>query len=238
LELGKSSEEIVQFLASHANGKIPSALEQTLAEWGKQFGKLQFVEATLLQVSTLEIAETIHASESCRPFILSRIGEAHFIVKKDQAVRFQEHLRQMGYHSQTSHPSTSRISSNIRKAPEKGQRKGWLSSEQSVPIFELASSFSDTDQLYPDLQDIPPLWLKEYREYHGSTRKDMIRKAIEWKSYLKIRKEGVERQITPQSLKEDRNGWMLLGMENAQQITLRSEDWKEMKLILPGINDP
>jgi hypothetical protein len=31
---------------------------------------------------------------------------------------------------------------------------------------------------------------------------------------------------------------MLLGMENAQDILLRSEDWKEMKLILPGINDP
>jgi hypothetical protein len=66
----------------------------------------------------------------------------------------------------------------------------------------------------------------------------MIRKAIEWKSYLKLRKEGIERQIMPQSLREDNNGWMLLGMENAQDILLRSEDWNEMKLILPGINDP
>jgi hypothetical protein len=94
------------------------------------------------------------------------------------------------------------------------------------------------DPMYPHLQDIPPLWLKEFREYHGSTRKDMIRKAIEWKSYLKLRKEGIERQIMPQSLREDNNGWMLLGMENAQDILLRSEDWNEMKLILPGINDP
>jgi hypothetical protein len=236
LELGKSGQEIVQFLASHATSKIPSGLEQTLMEWGKQFGKLQFVEVTLLRVSTPEIAETIHTSESCYPFILSRIGEVDFIVRKEQSVQFHKHLQQMGYHPQLSKPP--QMSSVVPPTPETGQRKGWFPLEPSNPVYDLASSFEDMDQMYPHLQEIPPLWLKEFREYHGSTRKDMIRKAIEWKSYLKLRKEGIERQIMPQSLREDSKGWMLLGMENAQDILLRSEDWKEMKLILPGINDP
>jgi hypothetical protein len=236
LESGKSGQEIVQFLAAHATSKMPSGLEQTLVEWDKQYGKLQFVEVTLLRVSTPEIADAIHSSESCHPYILSRIGEVDFIVKKEQSSQFHKHLQQMGYHPQLSNPP--KMSSVVPTATETGQSKGWFSIEPSIPVYDLAPSFSDMDPMYPHLQDIPPLWLKEFREYHGSTRKDMIRKAIEWKSYLKLRKEGVERQIMPQSLREDSNGWMLLGMENAQDILLRSEDWKEMKLILPGINDP
>jgi hypothetical protein len=236
LESGKSGQEIVQFLASHATSKIPSGLEQILMEWDKQFGKLQFVEVTLLRVSTPEIAEAIHSSVSCHPYILSRIGEVDFIVKKEQSSQFHKHLQQMGYHPQL--PNPPKMSSVVPSAPETGQRIGWCSIELSIPGYDLAPSFADMDPMYPHLQEIPPLWLKEFREYHGSTRKDMIRKAIEWKSYLKLRKEGVERQIMPQSLREDSNGWMLLGMENAQDILLRSEDWKEMKLILPGINDP
>jgi hypothetical protein len=237
LESGKSAQEIIQFLASHAISKIPTGLERTLVEWGQQFGKLQFVDVTLLRVSTPEIAESIHTSESCRPFILSRIGEVDFIVKKDQSSLFHKNLQQMGYQPQLS--NLLKMSSFLpAAAPETGQRKGWFPIEPSIPVYDLAPSFADIDQMYPHLQDIPPLWLKEFREYHGSTRKDMIRKAIEWKSYLKLRKEGIERQIMPQSLREDSKGWMLLGMENAQDILLRSEDWKEMKLILPGINDP
>jgi hypothetical protein len=236
LESGKSGQEIVQFLTSHAISKLPSGLEQTLVEWGKQFGRLQFADVTLLRVNTPDIAEAIHTSESCQPFILSRIGELDFIVKKEKSSQFHKHLQQMGYHPQRSSPP--KTSSIVPPSPETGQRKGWLPIEPAIFIFDLAPSFADMDHMYPQLQDIPPLWLKEFREYHGSTRKDMIRKAIEWKSYLKLRKEGIERQIMPQSLREDNNGWMLLGMENAQDILLRSEDWNEMKLILPGINDP
>jgi hypothetical protein len=236
LESGKSGQEIVQFLASHATGQIPSGLEQALMEWDKQFGKLHFVEVTLLRVSTLEIADVIHTSESCHPYILSRIGELDFIVKKELSSQFHKHLQQLGYYPQLFNPP--QFGSHVPPDPESGQRKGWFPLDPLTPVYELAPSFADMDPMYPHLQDIPPLWLKEFREYHGSTRKDMIRKAIEWKSYLKLRKEGEERQIMPQGIREDSNGWMLLGMENAQDILLRSDDWKEMKLILPGINDP
>jgi hypothetical protein len=236
LESGKSGQEIIQFLASHATSKIPSGLEQALVEWDKQFGKLHFVEVTLLRVSTLEIANVIHTSKSCQPYILSRIGDLDFIVKKEQSSQFHKHLQQMGYFPQLF--NSPKMSSLVPSVPESGQRKGWFPLDPSIPVYDLAPSFADMDPMYPHLQDIPPLWLKEFREYHGSTRKDMIRKAIEWKSYLKLRKEGAERQIMPQGIREDSNGWMLLGMENAQDILLRSEDWKEMKLILPGINDP
>ncbi len=74
--------------------------------------------------------------------------------------------------------------------------------------------------MYPDMQDIPISWIKEFREYHGSTRKDMIRKAIEWKSVLQLRKEGRNRFIIPRMLREDRSGWILEGLEEYQEISL------------------
>ena len=65
----------------------------------------------------------------------------------------------------------------------------------------------------------------------------MIRKAIEWKSVLQLRKEGRDCFIIPRNLREERTGWMLEGWEEYQEIAWPSDDWKEMKLILPGIND-
>ncbi|MNR02945.1 hypothetical protein D3C85_1188200 [compost metagenome] len=86
------------------------------------------------------------------------------------------------------------------------------------------------------MQQIPMSWIKEFRDYHASTRKDMIRKAIEWKSVLQLRKEGRDCFIIPRMLREDRTGWILEGWEEYQEIAWPSEDWKEMRLILPGIN--
>jgi hypothetical protein len=248
LESGKSADEIVGFLECSAIYRMPSGVTSALTEWGEQYGKLQFADVTLLRVRSKEIAEVIISSEKCRPFILSALNAADFIVKKEQIPQFTQLLEQLGYcpqlllaheanhaSQQLKLPDTD--SSTAPKNQDKNSRKGLFDLRDTYSMYELAPSLTEVEDHYPNLQDIPKLWLKEYREYHGSTRKDMIRQAIEWKSYLKIRKEGVDRRILPYKLQEDRSGWTLIGMENRQEIILQSEDWKEMKLLLPGIND-
>lgn len=62
--------------------------------------------------------------------------------------------------------------------------KGLIYSRHSTQYFEMERRLPELYELYPDLNSIPPMWLKDYRSYHPSTRKEMVEKAIEWKTML------------------------------------------------------
>ncbi|MFD0697185.1 helicase-associated domain-containing protein [Paenibacillus sp. GCM10027628] len=246
LENGSSCDEILRFLHIHAFYEVPEHVEITLKQWDQQSGKLQFEEVMLLRCESAEIAEVLLRNEKCSGYLQNRVGDSHFIVKRDELAALRKYLEQMGYHPRNiadhevdakSLSSPSRQSDSAENADKPAKPQGLFYSRDTIQLYEIDSALPRWDDLYPDMQDIPALWLKEFRDYHGSTRKEMIRKAIEWKSCLRLRKEGSNRLIIPRAILEERSGWMLIGMEAHQEIILKSEDWEEMKLILPGIND-
>jgi hypothetical protein len=249
IETGVSGEAVTQFLRNHSIHQVPESLQITLQEWNKQYGKLIFCEVTLLRCESAEVAEAIKNSEGCRSYVEVMLGEKDFIVRKNQAASFYKQLEQMGYSPQIlfqpevnslSLDKTQRNDETVSLTSSrfaKEQRKGLFHVQDNLQLYEIEPSFPQVAEMYPNMQEIPQLWLKEYRGYHASTSKEMIRKAIEWKCYLKLRKQGLERKIVPKNLCEDRNGWRLVGIEDTHEINLASEDWEEMKLILPGIND-
>ncbi|UJF35264.1 hypothetical protein [Paenibacillus hexagrammi] len=120
---------------------------------------------------------------------------------------------------------------------ENKKNKGMFYTRDHIQLYEIDTAWPDHRELYPDLEEIPSGWLKDCREYHAATRKDMIRKAIEWKSFIKLREEGRERLIVPKALYEERTGWSLIGFENHKEVTLAGDAWEQMQIVLPGIND-
>ncbi|MBD0379325.1 helicase-associated domain-containing protein [Paenibacillus sedimenti] len=245
-ENGTRSEAILRFLHNHACYGVPEHVEITLQQWDQQSGKLQLKEVNLLQCESAEVAAVLLRNEKCSRFLQNRIGDSHFIVEADHLADLRKCLEQMGYHPRgiAGNGAKSKSTSSVARqtdavestfAPAKLQ--GLFYSRDTIQLYEIDSALPEWDDLYPDMQDIPSLWLKEFRDYHGSTRKEMIRKAIEWKSCLRLRKEGRNRLIIPRAIYEERSGWTLFGLEEDQEIMLKSEDWEEMQLILPGIND-
>jgi hypothetical protein len=235
LEKGYSGDNIAQLLQSHSIHQVPQSLMLTLQEWSKQYGKLTFCEVTLLRCVSVEMAEAIKNSTACQSYVEANLGEKDFLVKKDQAEAFRKQLEQMGYSPQIL------LQNEANHLPARSKdsepREGLFQVQDPLQLYELEPNFPLLTDMYPHMQEIPPLWLKEYRGYHASTGKDMIRKAIEWQCYLRLRKEGVDRKVVPKDLREDRNGWCLIGLEEYREVSLASEDWGEMKLILPGVND-
>lgn len=235
-EIGQSSEKIISMLQENAYYEIPEPVTMTLRQWGEQIGKVHFEEVTLLRCRSGEIADALLRNEKCQPFLRERIGDADFIVPKAQLAQLAKCLDHMGYNPKSSRKEANNYGINAENAPG-NQTPGLCYSRDSIQLYEMDAELPERDGLYPDMGDIPLSWLQDFRSYHGSTRKEMIRKAIEWKSCLQLRKEGQSRFIIPRNLREERSGWILEGLEELQEIALSGEDWEEMKLILPGIND-
>ncbi|MCY9696294.1 helicase-associated domain-containing protein [Paenibacillus alginolyticus] len=235
-EKGMSSEEMVRMLHENALYEVPAHITITLEQWGEQAGKLYIEEVTLLRCRSEDIAEALLRNEKCLPLLGERVGGSDFIVLREHLTLLTKCLEKMGFNPRSSRKDKHAEVSNTLISSE-NQTGGLCYSRDTIQLYEMDTHLPVRDELYPDMQDIPVSWIKEFRAYHGSTRKEMIRKAIEWKSVLQLRKEGRNRLIIPRILREERSGWILEGLEEYQEISLASEDWEEMKLILPGIND-
>ncbi|NQX65613.1 helicase-associated domain-containing protein [Paenibacillus alba] len=237
LEMGISLEEMIRVLEQHAYYEVPPHLKATLLQWGEQAGQLYFDEVTLLRCRSEEIADAQLRNAKSLPFLGERVGGTNFIVAKEHVAALTKCLEQMGYSPKYNRKDLSTTTTASAADPSIAQSQGLCYAKDTILLYDMDAQIPERNDVYPDIQEIPVSWLQEFRAYHGSTRKEMIRKAIEWKSALQLRKEGQNRFVIPRFLREERSGWMLEGLEENHEIALASDDWEEMKLILPGIND-
>jgi hypothetical protein len=103
--------------------------------------------------------------------------------------------------------------------------------------FELAAGIPSRNDVYPSWQMFPPLWWKECRVYHTSTRKEIVQLAIEWKAVLKLCNEYNEWTMIPKQVQEHDKGWNLMGWVQSDFVTYSQDQWQSMQLILPGFDD-
>lgn len=144
-----------------------------------------------------------------------------------------------------------------------GPARGLLYARHALALYEMECRVPEVPHLYPGLRDIPGVWLKEYRTYHASTRMEIVEQAIRLKSLLQVRKDGRDYVIAPRKLQEARGGWCVTALAQPKpererlegepspgrgdgaapgggryaEVRWQAEDWQEMRLILPGIND-
>lgn len=94
-------------------------------------------------------------------------------------------------------------------------------------------------ELYPQLEHLPSIWLDQSRRYHSSTSKRLFRQAIAWGAFVKIKQDGKSRLIAPLELVEQAgdSSWQVKGKYQQREMFFSPQDWEELQLILPGIND-
>ncbi|UQZ87231.1 hypothetical protein SK3146_06528 [Paenibacillus konkukensis] len=260
LESGRSLEEMAGLLADHAHYGLPDNVQLTLEQWAKPFGRLQFEQAVLLRCRDQEAADTVRKLTAAADCLAEELGERVWIVRPDQINRLTGLLDKAGWMPgklaiSSGNPAAASHSSeaeeeggkeNIRsgKAPEEPWRpepgdKGFIYARHAIGYFEMEQRLPNVAELYPDLNGIPTGWMKDYRTYHASTRREMVEKAMEWKAALQVRHNGKDRLIAPRKLQETRGTWSMTGLDQAelQEVCWLADDVQEMKIILPGIND-
>ncbi|HEY0827900.1 MAG TPA: helicase-associated domain-containing protein, partial [Bacilli bacterium] len=121
--------------------------------------------------------------------------------------------------------------------PKEATNKGMLSPRFDSDDYEEVTNLPKIEAMYDKLAEIPPIWLKDHREYHISVRKEIITKAIEWKTYIRIRETGQLKTVIPKEIIPNHGSWNVQCLLDGRKTQLSPDDLKSLLLILPGIND-
>jgi hypothetical protein len=255
-ENGATADEMAGFLEEHAMFGLPDNVRQAIGQWAGAYGKVSFARVTLLRCADADLAEQVLRHPKVAAQVVARLSDTDFIVPDASVPDLRTLLDKAGLAprlaietpgapaaAESGFPrmTESEASGEEAHLPDltalAAASRGLLFGTDPLLVCELETELPEQADLLPDLKEVPAMWWKDYRAYHASTRKEMIRKAIEWQSLLKLRKDGQDRTVVPQRLLEDRSGWALVGIERGSEIRLSGYEWDEMKLLVPGIND-
>ncbi|GAA3407129.1 helicase-associated domain-containing protein [Paenibacillus hodogayensis] len=255
LEQGRSAEGIALFLQRHAKYGLPENVREAIAQWGERHSQLRLVPAVVLKLRDEAAAKAIYADERLAALLEEQLGPTAWLVRSDKVEELRALLVRSGYSPGGRKPGTEASVKAELPAVEAASpvavpgdatamrgggtapAKGLIYSKATVQYYDSERKFPLIEDVYPGLQEIPPMWLKDCRTYHVSTRKQMIQKALEWKAGLRLRIAGADRDLIPLRLDGIREDWAVTCFGQAEEVRLLPDQWEEMQLILPGIND-
>ncbi|SFI29604.1 hypothetical protein SAMN02799624_00187 [Paenibacillus sp. UNC496MF] len=104
--------------------------------------------------------------------------------------------------------------------------------------YELLNERPSVKQLFAGIDEVPSMWLKQFRTYHHSTRRELLEQALSWRATVRLNCEGVATAFIPERIVDEADGWAVAGYrpdaEEPQTVTkLYPGMWDEMMLVLP-----
>lgn len=253
LDNGRTSDGIKEFLQRQAKRQVPENVMTAIELWGEQHSRLRIESVTVLKFRDEAAAQSVCCDERIATLLAEKLGPTAWSVRADKATELRAMLERSGYSpggrkdsGAASYPKLDENAVNPANSANAGEAagersatpdKGLIYSKAAVKYYDRECNFPPIEDVYPGLQEIPPMWLKDCRTYHASTRKAMIQKALEWKACLKLRTAEAETLFIPLRLDGIRDDWAVTGFELMKEVRLLPNQWEEMQLILPGIND-
>jgi hypothetical protein len=231
VEQGITAEHMTEVLSSSSCVPVDDRVLSTIKDWaGRLRGTLQ-TGVTLLQLEDPSLQELVESHEACSKHLHNKIGDSTYIVSPSHAEALLKEMDKLGIaifrnkeEDTLGHPiSTGTIPNPV------------LIPKLQDPVF--AASVLEEDYT-SEWRNVPASWWKEAGKYHMSTRKDIVRKAIDWKAPIRLLShEGASWDIIPRAIKEEEGGWAIQGLRGHESITVHSGEWDGITLILPGVND-
>jgi hypothetical protein len=248
---GRDAEDILSFLQQHAQYGVPEHVERAVQSWIGDCGKVRLAEAVLLRCRDEAVAAQIAADEACRPLLAERLGGKDFLIQKQHVRPLTEWLKKNGYAfiepaGQEKNGEQSPLFPRLQTDAASGEAgalrgeaaaNGLIYSPFAVHYYELDKTAPSVAEVYPELEKIPSIWLQDFRTYHDTTRKKMLETAIALQACVKLRGRDGEIRFIPETFAEEGGRWQVHGWLSSRKTCLSPEDWEEMQLILPGIND-
>jgi hypothetical protein len=103
--------------------------------------------------------------------------------------------------------------------------------------FQMDDELPTPQSLFPDLEQTPIMWRKDFRSYHFSTVRKVMEQAIKWKTKVKLSLDDSEVDFIP--FKITYNPDIISGevfnpiKMKYELIELTFSDWKEMRIMIP-----
>ncbi|WP_219837744.1 hypothetical protein [Paenibacillus sp. R14(2021)] len=111
----------------------------------------------------------------------------------------------------------------------------------SQASYELLQERVSVKQLFTGLEEVPVMWLKQFRAYHHSTRRELLEQALIWRTSVKLNCEGGVTAFVPERIVDDQGRWAVIGYrevhsnrQTPEPVMLFPEMWQEMMILLPS----
>ncbi|OGX68618.1 MAG: hypothetical protein A2189_06615, partial [Paenibacillus sp. RIFOXYA1_FULL_44_5] len=253
LDHGERIHELIAFMERMTRQPLPDNIKITLEDWAAQHDQVFLQQALLLRAKDARTALELQSSPMLQPFIIEKLGELTFLVSSDADDLLSILLKQGYMPSQKIHTEAEHSDEQLdfygasdhslphSEGREKLQLhygdRGFIFQAFSPDYYQMVQEMPKLQDLYPELEKIPKRWMEEPRLYHLSTQIKMIQQAIQLQTYLLFRKGNQEYTFTPLSANIENGSWRIRGMTYEKEVILQTDEWEQIQLILPGIND-
>lgn len=96
-------------------------------------------------------------------------------------------------------PAAAEASAAAGNRREAGQDRfqGWIYAGHPVSLYQADDGFPDMEELLPGYREIPGAWTKELRTYHSSTVKQLLQRALDWRTRVELGIRGTTLTALP-----------------------------------------
>ncbi|MDQ6420848.1 helicase-associated domain-containing protein [Paenibacillus sp. LHD-117] len=261
LELGRTKASITRFLRAASDAEnLPPSVEAILEQWTSRACQYEFAQVTLLRCSSPDRADWLAEQPGAVTYLLQRIGPLDFLVSAEHVSPMRKLLQQEGFpprkgiavslqaqeNESFAYPSfvIAGLESEGRSSSS-GAADGGLDGTEGQFVYDpfslrhYALADAPASLRYPiaDWEAVPQMWSRQLRNYHLSTRKELLQKAISLETSVRLRMKGELRTFIPERLDQRGNDWWVTGLWEDQDAGDRSrltpDMWDEMGLALP-----
>lgn len=254
-ERGITAELLLSDL-QQASGDVPlpEELVHAVAHWMSRAGRTVIEQVVLLRCDSAEIADAAASREALSLLLMERIGDRTFIIRQEDEALVRRELERAGWPPMRREPSMEYAaeavtdSNNKRKSSSRRASSSsaipasasFIYNEHALHMYELlavSEQLAEVERVDVAPADWPTAWTAQLRQYHPSTRKQMIEQALAWGAPLQLRQGGKIVELVPERLDDGIDSWSVAGYlrsaEAYEPVLLLPEMWEEMRLIIP-----
>lgn len=112
-----------------------------------------------------------------------------------------------------------------------------LHDPNSCHLYEPIVDFPTGKSLFQGLEETPSNWLNQYRNYHHTTRRELLERALSWRISVKLQCGEDAVSFVPERIETASEGWAVVGYteKTGDILHMRLEPamWQEMMLEFP-----
>jgi hypothetical protein len=233
----------------------------SIRTWAEQACRVSFSEVLLLRCDTASIAEHVGSNPRLASMLGEKLGDTHYIVQKQSLPELRKQLQRSGYPPRmrvegaaepkkaSAIPSMVEgcLSEEVLQQPYLAafalETKSFVYEEGSLRPYALIEEPYSPGDIYKGLaREVPAAWVNRLAAYHGSTKRDIMEKAIDWKIPVRLVYDGREIEFLPERLKGDAGSWEVEGMiripetGSPKKLSMTPDMYGEMRLVFPAMD--
>ncbi|WP_123039945.1 helicase-associated domain-containing protein [Cohnella candidum] len=252
-ENGWPLERVRSFLERGSGMPVPGPVEDALRDWLRNLGKIRLEEAVLLRTDSAETASWLLEDAEIAGKLAERLGDRDFLVSRDALKGLEARLAKTGFKPSKppAAPAEGTAASETADRNEASTEPGWIYCGTVLSFYEPDRSVVSDSELFPGLEQVPAAWFRKPGAYHATTRQELIRRAIGWRTALQLGDDEAEPDLfVPHSIDTHADSWEVRGRWKAREdqagrgadtyetVSLPADRFGLVKIVLPQWDSP